>query len=144
MEFTIRTCKLSDAVVISKLNCEQMGYEYSADETANKISLILSDNSQRIFVAVKGDVVLGYIHAAEYELLYAPKMVNILGIAVSKKCQKQGVGSALLTEAEKWAKSVNAVGVRLSSGNERTAAHTFYIKCGYYASKTQTNFKKMI
>lgn len=143
MDFIIRTCVLSDAAFISKLNNDQMGYKYSIEETAKKITLILSDNRQRIFVA-ENNGVIGYIHVSEYELLYAPKMINVLGIAVSKEYQKQGIGSALLSEAEKWAKSVNAVGVRLSSGNERTEAHAFYNKRGYYASKIQTNFKKTI
>ncbi len=144
MNFTVRTCELNDTDAICKLNADEMGYQYSPDETAQKIKLVLVDEKQHIFVAANNDEVLGYIHAAEYELLYAPKMVNILGIAVLKKYQKNGVGRALLSEIENWAKNVGAAYVRLSSGEERTDAHSFYIKNGYELSKKQLNFKKRI
>ncbi len=144
MNFTIRMCELNDVDAICRLNADEMGYQYSPRKTALKIKLVLADKTQRIFVAVNEDKILGYIHAAEYDLLYAPTMVNILGIAVSKEYQKNGIGIALLSEAENWAKNIGAAYVRLSSGEERTDAHLFYIKNGYEVSKKQLNFKKRI
>ena len=47
-------------------------------------------------------------------------------------------------EAEKWAKSIEAVGVRLNSGALRNGAHEFYRAIGYNLEKEQIRFLKML
>ena len=59
-------------------------------------------------------------------MLYAGHMVNVLGIAVSSAWRRQGVGRALLSAGEAWARSKGAVAVRLVSGEARKGAHAFY------------------
>lgn len=69
-------------------------------------------------------------------------MKNIMGIAVFSECKHSGIGKALLTKVEDWAKQAGASGIRLVSGANRTDAHAFYRKCGYTGDKQQINFKK--
>ena len=88
--------------------------------------------------------VVGYLHLETYDLLYADSMVNVLGIAVSRDCRRQGVGKALLSAGEAWAKSVGAAAVRLVSGETRKGAHAFYQSLGYTGNKLQRNFKKYL
>lgn len=144
MDFIIREAKTEDAPFLAELNKNEMGYEYPAEETENNLRAALSRTGERIFVAVYNDMVVGYIHACDYDLLFAPKMKNILGIAVDSDLCGNGIGSALMSEVEKWAKETNACGIRLVSGESRTGAHKFYEKCGYKSSKLQKNFKKML
>jgi len=141
--FTIREAISSDANAIWQLNCDEMGYQYSLDDTVLNIARLLSSNADKIFVAVSDDLVVGYVHANDYDLIYAPHMKNIMGIAVSSDYKKRGIGRALLQYVEDWARETGASGIRLVSGATRTEAHTFYRNCGFTGSKEQINLKKM-
>lgn len=70
--FTIREAISSDANAIWQLNCDEMGYPYSLDDTVLNIARLLSSNSDKIFVAVSDGLVVGYVHANDYDLIYAP------------------------------------------------------------------------
>lgn len=144
MDFLIRECCISDVEAIQRLNTLEMGYVYSLHETRSKLERLLQGNYDRIFVAVVEDEVVGYIHANDYDVLYAPHMKNIMGIAVSSGYHRQGIGRALLQAVENWAVQTGAACVRLVSGAERTGAHGFYQSCGYANGKKQLNFKKSV
>ena len=122
----------------------EMGYRYSLDDTVLNIARLLSSNADKIFVAVSDSLVIGYVHANNYDLIYAPHMKNIMGIAVSSKYKQQGIGRALLHEVEHWALETGASGIRLVSGAARTNAHAFYRRCGFSGCKEQINLKKML
>lgn len=142
MDYEIRACRLEDAAALQRLNSQQMGYTFSVEETEAKMRKVLGSDRDRIFVAVSGDQVLGYVHANDHDVICLPHMKNIQGIAVAAACQKQGIGRALLQAVEAWARESGAVGIRLVSGSTRTEAHAFYRSCGYECKKTQCNFKK--
>ena len=144
MNFIIRECKVADGPYIQQLNRRQMGYDFPVRETVRKLEKRLADPSQKIFVADTGGRVVGYIHVQDYDVLYAPHMKNILGIAVAREYHRQGIGRALLSAAEDWAGRTGAAGVRLVSGENRKGAHLFYSRCGYDGGKKQINFKKML
>ena len=92
---------------------------------------LLSSNHDKIYVAVTDGKVVGYVHANDYNLIYAPAMKNIMGIAVAGKYKRMGIGKALLAAVENWAKDDGASGVRLVSGAMRKEAHVFCERCGY-------------
>ena len=141
-DFQIRKCSMDDAVSLKKMNCVEMGYDFSVDATAQKLQNLLQSEKDCILVAVSGETVVGYVHACDYDLLFSPHMKNIMTIAVAEEYRRSGIGSALLREVEKWAKETGAAGVRLVSGAARTEAHIFYQRCGYRKEKEQFNFKK--
>ncbi len=142
--FTIRECTLSDAEAISRLNRDEMGYAFSVELTEEKLLLLLHSGRDKIFVAETNGNVIGYIHANDYDLIYAHHMKNIMGIAVASDYRQCGVGRALLQQVEEWATAAGAESVRLVSGAERTEAHEFYKKCGYVQNKPQLNFRKKL
>ncbi|MDQ7094027.1 GNAT family N-acetyltransferase [Desulfosporosinus sp. PR] len=141
MEIAIRKCELRDLSEIVLLNKKEMGYDYPVEDTKVQLARMLKDSNHRIYVATVDDRVAGYVHANNYDLLYAPPMKNIMGIAVSSDYRKIGIGKMLLNEVEKWARDTGA-GVRLVSGATRTGAHAFYSACGYTCNKEQKNFSK--
>ncbi|MCD7809907.1 MAG: GNAT family N-acetyltransferase [Erysipelotrichaceae bacterium] len=96
-----------------------------------------------MYVAVIDSNVVGYVHANDYDVIYAPHMKDIMGIAVSSNYQKMGIGKALLNAVEDWAINTGACGIRLVSGVTRIDAHDFYRHCDYSGDKQQINFKKM-
>ncbi len=141
---TIRKCTLSDAESIYMLNRDEMGYEYDIDLTAQKLAVLLQSDKDMILVAEADGIVVGYVHANDYDLLYSPHMKNIMGIAVSSEYRHRGIGRALLLKIEEWAAETGSKGVRLVSGAERKDAHNFYKSCGYTQNKEQLNFRKML
>lgn len=143
MQVVIREFEISDYIDIYRLNREEMGYEYPLEDTKVKLAQLSKSNSDKIYVAVIGTEIVGYVHANDYDTTYAPHMKNIMGIAVSRNCRRKGVGSALLSSVEEWARETGAKGVRLVSGSERTDAHVFYRSCGYSGDKMQLNLRKM-
>ena len=128
MTVGIRPFEIGDAESICRLNAEEMGYDFPLEQTAKKLTALAGSPKDRIFVAVADSAVVGYVHANNYDLIYAPHMKNIMGIAVAKRYRRRGIGKALLDAVEAWAK--------------RTGAHEFYRRCGYGCEKEQINFKK--
>lgn len=143
MSFLIREFNLEDSLAIYHLNKDEMKYDYPLEETFVKLMHIKESHTDKIFVAVIDCDVVGYVHANDYDTIYAPHMKNIMGIAVNKNYKRQGIGKALLAKVEQWAKESGAYGVRLVSGEMRTEAHAFYRHCGYGNERHQINFKKV-
>lgn len=143
MNVIIRECKIQDYADIALLNKDEMGYNYPADETRKKLLHLLNDDDHKIYVAIINNQTVGYIHACNYDLIYAPHLKNIMGIAVSSEFRNNGIGKMLMNEIEEWARETGASGVRLVSGATRTEAHSFYSACGYTSNKEQKNFIKM-
>ncbi len=141
-DYQIRRCIPSDYKAIYKLNATEMGYDYPEEETEKRIQKILKSEKDRVFVAIVEDEVVGYIHACDYDVIYAPSYKNIMGIAVCSDYKRNGIGKALLSAVEEWAKCTGAVGVRLNSGATRVFAHRFYKNCGYVGDKEQIRFIK--
>ena len=140
----IRECALKDCESIYLLNKNDLGYDFPIEETAKRLEMILKSENDKIFVAECDGKVIGYIHACDYDVIYAPSMKNILGLAVDSDYRMLGAGKALLTAAENWARETGCEGIRLCSGAQRKGAHEFYKKCGYICSKEQLNFKKNV
>lgn len=142
MSAVIRPATPEDAAALTRLNREEMGYNYPEEDTKRQLEKLLTDGGNRIYVAEADGTVVGYVHANDYDLLYAPHMKNIMGIAVSSGFRRSGIGRLLLEAVEQWAAQTGACGVRLVSGASRTGAHGFYRACGYQETKEQKNFKK--
>ncbi len=143
MTFYIREAYIADVDAIWQLNVSEMGYDFPIADTSKRLADILNSSHDKIFVAICDGTVAGYVHANDYNLIYAEHMKNIMGIAVFEKFKRQGIGKALLGKVEEWARSDNAVGIRLVSGQNRKQAHSFYHKCGYSNDKNQLNLSKM-
>ncbi len=144
MRISIRQASNQDAEAIAQLNTACMGYDYPIADTAVNLTRILESPCDKVFVAVADAKIVGYIHVNDYRLLYAPAMINVMGIAVSDSCRRCGIGRQLLAAAEAWAQERGATAIRLVSGANRTEAHSFYRNCGFDGSREQLNFKKSI
>lgn len=142
MEWTVRKYQTEDAQSIWELNTKELGYVFSLEETEEKLARLTNNPSHCLLVAEMQGKVVGYIHGNDYEVVYMPSFKNIMGLAVAKDYQHQGIGKSLLMALEQWAKETGAKGVRLVSGGERFATHQFYEKCGYQKKKMQANFRK--
>lgn len=140
----IRPAVLEDYLQITKINKESLGYAISPQETKQNISAIISSPQAKLFVACEDttETAIGYIHATDYLITYAPPLKLICSLAVAREYQGQGVGKKLLDTVEIWAKETGAKGLRLSSQIKREEAHLFYEHLGYTHTKTQKTFTK--
>ena len=142
MSYHIRTAETTDTEAIFQLNRTAMGYDYPVTETVKKLGAILRSSQDKVFVAVANGEVVGYIHANVYDVLYAPTMTNIMGLAVSPDHRRNGIGKMLIKAVEDWAESTGSYAIRLNSGGTRKEAHAFYRNCSFGSEKEQLRFIK--
>lgn len=140
----IRQAGVQDVHAIWQLNSEVLGYPYPYEATKKQLEKLLKDDHHFLLVAEMDHAVVGYVHAQDYEVLYAPKMKDILGIAVAPALQHQHIGSALLTQLAQIARQQGCESIRLVSGASRIQAHQFYEQNGYERKKEQLNFRKTL
>lgn len=145
MNIEIRKAAVSDFAAIAQIGREEMGYKESEDALVEKIlPKVLEKDYERVFVAVCDGAVAGFVHAEQYELLYYPAMVNILGLAVSGEYRCLGLATKLMEAVEDWARECEIREIRLNSGITRKGAHEFYRKNGFDDEKEQMRFLKTL
>jgi hypothetical protein len=142
-DVTIRTVVKEDAEDVCRICCDDLGYQCDKYLVGERIQQ-LDKNREAVFVAILDEKVVGYIHVEKYNTLYFETMANILGLAVSGKCRKMGIGKALVEQAENWASENEITLMRLNSGSARSDAHKFYRALGYGSDKDQIRFVKRI
>lgn len=142
-DLVVRTVTGDDAADICELSCTDLGYQCDKFLVSERISQ-LNDDTEAVFVAELDGKVVGFIHIHLYTTLYFEAMTNILGLAVSSKQRKKGIGKALLERAEEWSLEKEISLVRLNSGGTRKGAHEFYRCLGYGKEKEQIRFMKRL
>ena len=139
----IRKVVISDSAVICRISSKDLGYECEEEFVRERLEKLDADR-EVVFVAEAEGKVMGYVHAEVYILLYWAPMVNILGLAVSSDCRRQGAGKALMQQVEVWAKGKGIKEIRLNSGGTRKEAHEFYRAIGFDDEKVQIRFLKEV
>lgn len=139
----VREANSKDIAAICSISSNDLGY--SCDEKLVLQQFAgLDSNREAVFVAEIDGEVAGYVHAEIYSLLYFEPMVNILGLAVASDYRRKGVGKALMTRVEEWAKEKGIREIRLNSGGSRKEAHEFYRAIGFDDEKVQIRFLKKV
>lgn len=136
----IRKVKLSDAAAIQRLNAECLGYDFDRKATEAQLKRLLENDQHLILVAEESGQVIGYAHAASYDCLYFPSLLNLLALAVTQDFQGQGHGRALMQALREKGKEAGYTGIRINSGISRSAAHEFYRSLGCSEKADQKRF----
>ena len=136
----IRRIKLSDAAAIQRLNAECLGYDFDRKATKTQLKKLLENDQHLILVAEESGQVIGYAHAASYDCLYFPSLLNLLALAVVQDFQGQGHGRALMQALREEGKAAGYTGIRINSGISRSAAHEFYRCLGCSEKADQKRF----
>jgi predicted N-acetyltransferase YhbS len=142
MKYIIREATNQDTEFLCRINKYAMGYDCPKEKTQCQLEKVLCDDKQKVFVAEIERLVVGYVHATTYDLLYANAMVNIMGLAVLEEYRHNGIAAEFIQVVEEWAKNIGADAIRLTSGKEREEAHKFYGNAGFEKKKEQINFMK--
>ena len=97
---------------------------------------ILADSVTRIFIWEKDGQALGYILCKligrpESPFTFALRYLQIDQISVRPEARGQGVGAALIKQAERFAKELDVQRIQLDSWAFNTRAHAFFEGLGF-------------
>jgi GNAT superfamily N-acetyltransferase len=140
---TVRHMRRADAVSVAEL-CGVLGYPATARQIAARFESISRREDGRIFVADDRGAVVGWLHVSGTRILEADPYAEIAGLVVTEGMRGRGVGAALVTAAEFWAREHGYDTVRVRSNIVRIEAHAFYEHLGYGYIKTQKAFRKIL
>ena len=129
----IRTFCNEDVLEICNLINSELGYDVSYEDLKNRILQMQENESYVIFTAVDDEKISGFIGlqiGLAFEI--SGKVMRIIALAVAKDSQGQGIGRALIHQAEKYAKENNISTISVNSGLQRAGAHQFYEKQSFY------------
>ena len=143
MDLIIRDAIDDDYESIYLLNLNGLGYDYSKERTKQRLAQVVESKVCKFLIAECNGIIAGYIHVVDYEVTYSDSIKNILALVVDEQFRGNGIGRALLSAVEAWAKETGSVGIRLNSSMARTEAHKFYETCGYVNRKEQKNYVKV-
>ncbi len=120
----------------------QLGYPATVEQVERRLSQILGDQDQAVFVVETAGTVVGWIHIAVRHLLETGTQAEIAGLVVDESCRGEGVGRLLMGCAEQWARARGCPQVCVRSNVIRERAHAFYEQLGYRVIKSQKVFRK--
>ena len=137
----LRPARQEDAAALQCLNADVLGYDCSLSDTQKQLRRLLHMPQHLLVVAERKRELIGYVHAQDYDILYAAPMIDILGIAVHPDYQQQGIGSRLLAEVERWAENQNVCMILLVSG-EYVQGHMPFMKQGAMCVRSASSTSK--
>lgn len=141
---SIRNATEADAPSIARLSTA-LGYDAEPAVIAGRLRAILGSKVDLLIVAadLHGSVI-GWLQAHASHILESGFRVEITGLIIASEFRRCGAGRALVTEAERWAKSLSAGAVVVRSNVQRVESHAFYPALGYTATKTQNVYRKVL
>lgn len=140
----IRAAVASDATSIAQLS-RTLGYAATAEVIGQRLRAVRGSENDLTLVAVNdAGVVIGWIQAHASHVIESGFRVEITGLIVSPDVRRCGVGRALVSRAEEWARQIAAEAIVVRSNVQRVESHAFYPALGYNVSKTQTVYRKRL
>jgi GNAT superfamily N-acetyltransferase len=139
----IRSAKEDDSAQLAGL-AGQLGYPSNTRQVAARLAEILARPDHAVFVAEVDGQIAGWVHGYACRTVESELYAEIGGLVVDSNQRGQGVGKALMAQAETWARELGIRQVRLRSNILREEAHQFYQAIGYEMIKTQLTFRKAL
>ena len=139
----VRDATLADAARIAELS-GILGYPNSPAAIAERLKRLLPRTGDLVLVADQLPPVMGWVHAAEQELLDSGRRCEILGLVVAPEVRGRGVGRKLIVAVEEWAVGLGLRQLAVRSNIVRTESHPFYERLGFVKLKTQHAYRKQL
>jgi GNAT superfamily N-acetyltransferase len=142
--YSIIPAQETDAAEIARISLE-FGYQTTVHQIRAALNQML--RSTRYFAVVaSADAghLLGWAVAECRLTLESGESVELTGLVVTASARRQGVGSALVAAAERWALQNGFSAIRVRSNVTRTESHPFYERLGFERTKTQHAYKKLL
>lgn len=140
---TIRPARPSDVPALAVLSA-QLGYPAPPERVARRLEAVQAQPGHVVLVAEADGRVAGWIHLFVIRSLLSEGGVEVEGLVVDEQRRGQGVGRALIAQAEGWARAQGCDFLYLRSNTLRARAHEFYEQLGFEKLKTQFAFRKRL
>ncbi len=121
-----------------------LGYPNSKAAIADRMKRLRQRAGELVLVADQLPPVMGWVHAAEQELLDSGRRCEILGLVVAPEVRGRGVGRQLVAAVEEWAVQRGLGLLAVRSNIMRTESHPFYERLGFVWLKTQHAYRKQL
>jgi GNAT superfamily N-acetyltransferase len=138
----VRPAAAPDAARLAALSGE-LGYPVDADAMSARLARLAASDRDAVLVAeLPGAGVVGWIHAAEQELLESGRRCEILGLVVGVAVRRAGAGRALVAAVDTWAAGRGLREITVRSNVARAESHPFYERLGFIRHKTQHVYRR--
>ncbi len=124
----IRTARPVDAEALVRL-LSQLGYPTDARAVARRVEHLETDERQEVLVADQDEDIVGLVVVDVAGLVHRDEpTARITALAIRDDVRGQGIGRALVDEAERIARESGCLEMLVTSGRrtERAGAHAFY------------------
>lgn len=130
-EVVVQAAEEKDTEALADLVTE-LGYPSSKEDMDLRLRKILPDTSYITLIAERDGKPLGMsgVHL-EHSHEENESRARIMSFVIGSENRGQGVGRALISAAEAWAREMQAADITLTTHKSRTGAHEFYRKMGY-------------
>jgi GNAT superfamily N-acetyltransferase len=128
---TIRAARVADADAIAALLGE-LGYPSDAPQVERRLERIVSDKASQLFVAEVDGQIAGLAALHVLPLVQRDEVgAELTAMVVGEAHRRKGIGTELLAEVEREARSLGCGRLVLGSADRRSDAHAFYERLGY-------------
>ncbi|TPG34824.1 GNAT family N-acetyltransferase [Flavobacterium pectinovorum] len=139
MNLFLRQAELKDVEFIAELS-SQLGYKTSLEKIQNRISEILNNADNCVYVIIDNENIIGWIHGFYSLRVESDSFVEIGGLVVDENYRRKGVGKILVTKVIEWACSKKSNKIRVRCNTLRKETHVFYDRIGFIETKEQKIF----
>jgi GNAT superfamily N-acetyltransferase len=136
MEIELRESTVDDAPSLAALS-SQLGYVTTAAEIRSRLYSIQNSEQDVVYVAVVGNVIVGWVHGFCTLRLESGWFSEVGGIVVDENYRSNSVGKMMLDKLKQWSLGKGMAALRVRVKKERTEAHNFYLKQGFTKTKDQ-------
>ena len=127
----IRQAMPDDAAPIAEL-LGHLGYPADSAVVPARLATIFAGGGAILLAWSQQGGPLGLVGLQAFPVLHASMPVAyITALVVAPGAQGQGIGRALVTAAEAWARSAGCSRLTVTSGEHREGAHAFYPHVGF-------------
>lgn len=136
----IRPGRADDAPALARL-CTELGYPSTEAQMAERLRL-LEPTDHGLFVAEDPDGELrGVIDVHARVVLEEDPFAELIALVVTEEAQGEGIGSALVAEAVRWARARGLARLWVRVSLWREATPRFYESLGFRLYKEQRVFE---
>jgi GNAT superfamily N-acetyltransferase len=139
MNIFLRVAELKDVESITKLSY-QLGYKTTIEKIHARLSEILSNNDNCVYIIINNENIIGWIHGFYSLRVESDSFVEIGGMVVDENFRRKGIGKMLLNKVIEWAHSKKCNKIRVRCNTLRKEAHVFYNNIGFIETKEQKVF----